>query len=210
MEKIDELKARVEAVKTALEGAQDKISSLQQAADKIPGQLQRKQDELRQAMITGSGTSKIHADIEAIQKRKIEISSEILAAISIEATAKKEFNQATSELEDGMYSLLVKELTPRGLRIFKILDSLHIELCELVFVQDQLNHIVEISKKPAGQFPDDTVVIPVARIWHLVNQAFQIIIAYNGGLDKNRLSMNGANTSVNRLGEYSKQIEITR
>lgn len=192
-----------ETVQDVLEAVNARVAAIQARQNIIPGELAKHHQALGEAMVSRTPTAKIHKAIDFIEVEMVELDVELEALQPVRARAAAAVKQAEREAAAHALTEFSRDAGIRSIRIFKQLDQTHIELCELLQIQDKMSDLQRIAGSLAAD-PGEVVSIPVPKIWHQINRAMEMLILWNG---RENLIKHGIRLS-DFLTEYNGQAKL--
>jgi chromosome segregation ATPase len=190
----------VDELSKKIEGLEMRSSALVERQAELAGELETLQRDMGEARLSGSSTQKIHQAITRLEGEKQEITAELKALEPMTAKAKAELKQTQAENAAAEYAELLKESTPRALKIFRALEQAQAEAVEMDRIQERMRQLARAAGNLTPAIPDDQVDIQPGEMFNLLEGVLMAMVVYNGtsGGKKNRLELHGIDTLRNR------------
>jgi hypothetical protein len=198
----EEVKPDLRAIRADLAAIEYRAAEIDRRLHDIYAEVDAFEIQLGKTSLEGGDTRKIHADLAKLDQDHRELVLAQEAARIALAGTRLALQKAETEAAMAEYKALAGDIGPRGIRIFKQLDCLHLELAELLQLQDKAEEL----RKSAGAIPFDpaegSISVPVPKIWRQVFQSIDTLISWNG---REALARNGIRIPPDYEAEYTGQ-----
>jgi len=206
----------METTKTALETAleqvqklEERIAALNIRGAALDGEISTQREYLGKARIAGTSTAGIHITIGKLNQEHSEIESELHALQPLLEGSKKALSQAQANDAADQYNRLADGVSPKVVSIFQGLDKIHIQLCELHALQDQLSDLANVAGNLVVAPDGATMLTPKVEL-HVQNAIQEIVSANIYPYGSDHLEQLDETKRPDRTLEFAGLIPIER